>query len=406
MTEISQRTRNLGTEHAFTVLAEVNQLLNQGRKILSFAIGQPDFPTPQNICQAAKAAIDAGHHGYTPSAGIPPLREAAAAYLRRTRKLDYIAEDITVASGAKPFIMYTILSVTDYGAGNEVLYPTPGFPIYESQIHAAGARAVPLHLLEREAFSFDLNTLREKINENTRLLILNSPHNPTGRVLAREELSAIAEILRDYPRCWVFSDEVYSRMVHEGEFHSIAQAPGMQERTILLEGASKSYAMTGWRLGFAANRALAQSFATWVTNTESCASSITQWATVEALNGDQSTHKQMMHEFAERCGLIHEEVNRLEGIHALRPGGAFYLWPNVTQLCQILDLQNAESLRKRWLHEAEVAVLADSQFGTPVPGEGCHMRFSYASSQERIREGVARLRDWIATAKRSSHVRI
>lgn len=400
MPTISKRTRSLGTEHAFLVLAEVNGLINEGRDIISFAIGQPDFSTPENICAAAKQAIDQGKHGYTPSAGIPELRQAVADFHARVRDLHYDADDITVANGAKPFIMYTIMAVTDHGAGDEVLYPTPGFPIYESQITACGAVPVALPLLEREAFSFDINELKEKINDKTRLLILNSPHNPTGRSLTRPELEAIAEVLRDYPECWVFSDEVYSRMVHDGEFVSIASIPGMKERTIVLDGASKSYAMTGWRSGFAANKILAPYFSTWITNTDSCASSITQWATVEALNGDQQEHERMMQSFTRRRDIIHEGLNQLEGIDALKPGGAFYIWPNVSELCSMVGANSAEQLRKRWLYEAEVAVLADSQFGTPVAGEGHFVRFSYATAEEKIHEGLQRIEDWIKTAKR------
>lgn len=396
MHTISERTRNLGTEHAFVVLAEVNQLLAEGRDILSFAIGQPDFVTPANIIDAAKRAMDDGKTGYTPSAGIPELQQAAADYLTRTRGIEFAPGDITVANGAKPFIAYAILATTDHGAGHEVLYPSPGFPIYESQTIACGAAPVPLPLLEREAYFFDLAVLREKLSPNSRLLILNSPHNPTGRTLSREELAAIAEVLADYPNCWVFSDEVYSRMVHDGEFHSIASQPGMAERTIVVDGASKSYAMTGWRLGYAANRALAPYFSTWITNTDSCAGSITQWAGVEALTGDQTEHVRMMESFTRRRNLIVEGLNTLEGIHALKPGGAFYVWPNVSELCQRTGCSTAEELRKRWLHEAGVAVLADSQFGTPVPGEGQHVRFSYATSEDNIAEGLERIRKWIA----------
>jgi aspartate/methionine/tyrosine aminotransferase len=400
MPTVSNRTRNLGTEHAFLVLAEVNALLSQGRDIISFAIGQPDFTTPENICAAAKQAIDAGKHGYTPSAGIPELRRAVVDFHTRVRGIQYDAEDITVASGAKPFIMYTIMAVTDHGAGHEILYPTPGFPIYESQIKVCGAVPVALPLLEREAFSFDIETLKEKINANTRLLILNSPHNPTGRTLHREELERVAEILRDYPDCWVFSDEVYCRMVHDGEFVSIASLAGMQERTIVLDGASKSYAMTGWRLGFAANKILAPYFSTWITNTESCANSITQWATIEALTGDQQQHERMMKSFTRRRDIIHEGINQLEGISALKPGGAFYIWPNVTELCAMVGARNAEELRKRWLYEANIAVLADSQFGQPVAGEGHFVRFSYATAEAKIAEGLQLLQDWIKKAKR------
>ena len=400
MPSVSNRTLSLGTEHAFVVLAEVNELIAQGKPIISFAIGQPDFVTPGHIMDAAKRAMDEGHTGYTASAGIVELRAAVADYLTRTRNIAVSAEDVTVANGAKPFIMYTIVSVTDYGEGHEVLYPSPGFPIYESQITACGAVPVTLPLLEREAFSFDLETLRERLSPRTRLLILNSPHNPTGRTLSREELEAIAEILRGYPDVWIFSDEVYSQMMHEGEFASIASVPGMTERTVILDGASKSYAMTGWRLGYAANAALAPYFSTWITNTDSCASSITQWAGVEALTGPQEDHRNMMESFSRRRNLILEGLNSLEGIHAIKPGGAFYVWPNVSELCAMTGAANAEELRKRMLHEAGVAVLADQQFGTPTEGEGNFIRFSYATSEENIAEGLARLESWIAGAKK------
>jgi len=395
MPSISQRTLGLGTEHAFVVLAEVNRLIDDGRDIISFAIGQPDFPTPPTICEAAKAAIDTGRHGYTPSAGIPELRRAAAAFLSDSRSLAYQPEDVVVANGAKPFIMYTILATTDHGAGHEVLYPTPGFPIYESQIRAHGAVPVALPLRERNGFAFDVEELRSRLNEQSRLLILNSPHNPTGASLTAADLAAIAGVLRDYPQCWVLADEVYSRMVHNGEFASIASQPGMAERTVVVDGASKSYAMTGWRLGFAANRLLAPYFSTWVTNTDSCASAISQWAAVEALTGSQTVHRAMMESFSRRRELILGELASLEGVQVTPPGGAFYVWPNVTALCRRAGVENAEGLRRRWLHEAGVAVLADSQFGTPVADEGHHVRFSYATGDAQITEGIRRLRHWI-----------
>src|SRR5579863_3879830 len=233
---ISNRTKGLGTEHAFVVLAEVNKLLAEKRPIISFAIGQPDFITPGNIRRAATRAMDEGKTGYTPSAGIPELRQAVADMFSRTRKIDVKADDVVVAGGAKPFIQCAIAAVTDAGAGHEVIYPAPGFPIYGSMAEAMGAVPVPLPLLEREAFNFDLGALKERLNPRSRLLILNSPHNPTGRTLNRKELEAIAELVRPYPDLWVFSDEVYSAMVHDGEFASIASLPGMAERTILVDG--------------------------------------------------------------------------------------------------------------------------------------------------------------------------
>ena len=401
MPPVSDRTLNLGTEHAFVVLAEVNKLIAEGRPIISYSIGQPDFVTPGNIMEAAKQAMDAGHTGYTASAGIPELRKAVAEYLSTTRGVPVEPEHVVVAGGAKPFIAYAIQAVTDSGAGHEVLYPTPGFPIYESQIVACGAVSVPLPLLEREEFSFDMETLRESISDKSRLLILNSPHNPTGRTLSAAELQTVAEIVAPYPDLWIFADEVYSQMVHDGPFASIASVPGMLERTIIVDGASKSYAMTGWRLGYAANAILAPHFATWVTNTDSCASSITQWAGLEALTGPQEEHRRMMDSFTRRRNLIVEGLNSLEGITCIKPGGAFYVWPNVGELCRMVGAADAEALRKRWLYEADVAVLADQQFGSPPAGEDPHIRFSYATAEAQIHEGLERLKGWIRKAKGS-----
>jgi len=284
MPEISRRASSLGTENAFVVLAEVNALARQGRDIISFCIGQPDFPAPDNVQEAAIRAIKSGRHGYTPSAGIDELREAAARYLAAMRGgLPIRAEDVVIGAGAKPFIAYAVLSTTDYGAGDEVIYPNPGFPIYESQIVASGAKPVPLPLREARRFAFDLTDLEKLITPKTRLLILNYPHNPTGGLLSRKELEEIAAILRGHPQVWVYADEIYSRLAYAGEFFSIAQVPGMYERSIISDGASKTWAMTGWRIGFTSNPVLAPVFTRWITNTESCASQISQWAALEAI---------------------------------------------------------------------------------------------------------------------------
>jgi len=396
MPEISRRARSLGTENAFVVLAEVNALVRQGRDVVSFCIGQPDFPAPENVREAAIRAIQTGKHGYTPSAGIDELREAAAKYLSGMRgNVAIRAEDVVVGAGAKPFIAYAILSTTDYGAGDEVIYPNPGFPIYESQIVAHGAKPVPIHLHEARGFSFDPAELEHLITPKTRLLILNYPHNPTGGHLSRRELEEIAAILKRHPQVWVYADEIYSRLAYAGEFFSIAQVPGMLERTIISDGASKTWAMTGWRIGLTANAALAPVLTRWITNTDSCASQISQWATVEAINGRQDAAEAMRKSFLERRDLIVGLLNQVPGVTCLVPGGAFYVWPNVTEACRLIGAQDSEEFRKRLLNEAGVAVLADIHFGSRVPGEGQHLRFSYAASKEAIEQGVARMADFI-----------
>ena len=400
MTQLSQRALGLGTENAFVVLAEVNKLIREGRDIISFCIGQPDFPTPQHIQQAGIQAITGGKHGYTPSAGIPELRQAAADYFSRTRGIQVDADDVVVGAGAKPFIGYTIQSVTDFGAGDEVIYPVPGFPIYESQIKANGAVGVPIYLREDRNFSFDPKELAAKITPRTKLLILNSPQNPTGGILTREDLQAIADILRQHPQIWVFADEIYGQLVYDGEFHSIAAMPGMQERTILSDGCSKTWAMTGWRLGFCANKKLAPYFTNWITNTESCASHITQWAGVQALNGPQDDARHMRDVFLKRRNLIVGLLNGLPGVTCKTPGGAFYAWPNVTEACRLTGCADSEAFRKRLLLEAGVAVLADIHFGPRVDGDGQHIRFSYAASDEAIQAGLKRMADFIAQNSR------
>jgi aspartate aminotransferase len=395
MTDISRRARELGTENAFVVLAEVNALIRQGKDVISFCIGQPDFHTPENIQDAAVKAVRGGKHGYTPSAGIVELREAVARNMTESRGIEVRPDDVVVAAGAKPFIGYTILSVTDHGSGDEVIYPNPGFPIYESQIKAHGAVGVPLYLREARDFSFDPQELADKITPRTKLLILNSPQNPTGGIIPAADMQAIAEILRKHEQVWVFADEIYGRLVYDGEFVSLAGLPGMQERTIIYDGASKTWAMTGWRLGFAANRKLAPYFTNWVTNTESCASQISQWAGVEALNGPQDAARKMRDIFFERRNLIVQLLNQVPGVTCRTPGGAFYVWPNVTEACRMIGARDSEELRARLLNEAGVAVLADIHFGPRVPNEGQHIRFSYAASSEAIEQGVARIADFI-----------
>ncbi len=395
MSIVSQRAQSLGTENAFIVLAEVNKLIREGRDVVSFCIGQPDFPTPVNVQDAAVTAIREGRHGYTPSAGIAELRQAAAREIARTRGIAVEPDDVVVAAGAKPFIGYTILSVTDYGAGDEVIYPVPGFPIYESQIKANGAVGVPIFLRESRNFSLDPQELARLITPKTRLLILNSPQNPTGGIIPKQDMAAIAAILREHPQVWVYADEIYGRLIYDGAFSSIASEPGMQERTIIADGLSKTYAMTGWRLGYAANRKLAPYFTTWITNTESCASQITQWAGVEALDGSQADAEHMRKEFHRRRDLVVGLLNQVPGVSCTLPGGAFYAWPNVTEACRLTGCKDSEAFRKRLLNEAGVAVLADIHFGPRADGEGQHIRLSYAASDEAIREGVGRIDDFV-----------
>jgi len=389
--KLSRRAETLGTENAFVVLAEVNALVRQGKDIVSFCIGQPDFPTPKNIQKAGIAAIKGGKHGYTPSAGIDELRAVAAKDIGARRGLQFLPDDVVVGAGAKPFIAYTIASVTDHGAGDEVIYPVPGFPIYESQILANGAVPVPIYLREAREFAFDPADLEAKITPQTKLLILNTPHNPTGGVLRGADLDAIAAILARHPQVWVFADEIYSRLSYAEAFDSLASRPGMQARTIVSDGASKTWAMTGWRIGFVANRPLAPVFTRWITNTDSCASQISQWAAVEAIAGPQDAAEAMRKSFLERRDLIVGLLGKVPGITCKTPGGAFYAWPNVTEACRITGCADSEAFRKRLLLEAGVAVLADIHFGRRVPGDGQHIRFSYAASHAAINEGVQRL---------------
>jgi aspartate aminotransferase len=378
----------------------VNRLIRGSADIVSFCIGQPDFPTPVHVQDAAVAAVREGRHGYTPSAGIDELRAAAAKSMGALRGLDITADEVVVGAGAKPFIGYTIASVTDYGAGDEVIFPVPGFPIYESQILANGAVPIGLPLRESRGFAFDPAELASRIGPKTRLLILNTPHNPTGGLLTRRDLEAIVDVLRAHPDVWVYADEIYSKLVYDGDFVSIATLPGMRERTIISDGASKTYAMTGWRIGFTANAALAPVFTRWITNTESCASQISQWAALQALTGPQDDAETMKQRFHARRDLIVRRLNAVPGFRCASPGGAFYAWPNVTDACRLIGARDSEELRRRLLLEAGVAVLADIHFGPRVEGDGQHIRFSYATSESAIEQGIDRIDAFMRKASR------
>jgi aspartate/methionine/tyrosine aminotransferase len=384
----------LGNENAFVVLAEVQRLEAAGRSIINLSIGDCDFPTPENIRRAACEAIEAGYTHYSPSPGIPDLREAAARYFIRTRAIAVSPEEVIVTPGAKPILSFSMLALIE--AGDEVLYPNPGFPIYESVIRFAGGTAVPLPLREERQFRFDPNELRRLVTDRTRMIILNSPNNPTGGVLNPSELQAVAEVAHERD-LWVLSDEVYCRYLYGGTHYSIASIPGMKERTILLDGHSKTYAMTGWRLGFAAvPAALAEQLALLITNTVSCTATFTQVAGVEALEGPQDDVESMIGTFRARRDLVVAGLNQLPGVSCQPPEGAFYAYPNVTTACRNLGLAGAEALQQRLLHEAGVALLARTCFGPRNQGEQEeYLRLSFATSHETLEEGLARMAQFL-----------
>ncbi|MGI6165774.1 MAG: pyridoxal phosphate-dependent aminotransferase [Limnochordia bacterium] len=385
------RLGRLGTETAFEVLAEVKQLEAQGRDIISFAIGEPDFATPGNIKEAACEAINEDQTHYGPSAGLMELREAIAAYISTTRKISVRPEEVVVTPGAKPIIFHGILACVD--PGDEVIYPNPGFPIYESVIRFVGGVPVPLPVLEERDFRFDITQLQSLVTPKTKMIILNSPQNPTGGVLRAAELEAVAELALTYD-LWVMSDEVYSRLIFDGEFMSISSIPEMKERTIIIDGFSKTYAMTGWRLGYGVtNASLAADIARIETNCESCTATFTQIAGIEALQGPQEAAEAMRQEFKTRRDLIVRLLNDIDGISCRVPSGAFYVFPNVTEACRKLGLKDAKEFQKKALYEGNVAVLPRTSFGSKDSWENQeYVRLSYATSTEQIKEGIERLR--------------
>jgi aspartate/methionine/tyrosine aminotransferase len=328
------------------------------------------------------------------------FREVLADYINRTRGTDYAPANVVVTPGAKPIMFFTILALAD--EGDEVVYPNPGFPIYESMIDFVGAKAVPLPLVEEHAFSFDADRLEDLVSEKTRLLILNSPQNPTSGVVPRESLQKVAELAQKYD-FYVLSDEIYSRLVYDGEFQSITQFPGMTERTIILEGHSKTYAMTGWRLGYGVMpEELAVAIGQLMTNSNSCTSDFTQMAGIEAITGPQDGADRMKQIFQERRDIIVDGLNAIEGITCLKPEGAFYVWPNVTGVCQTLGLPDSKALQNYLLHEAGVAVLGRQCFGRRAPEEDQeYVRFSYASSIDAIREGLKRIEEAVGDTDRA-----
>lgn len=383
--QLASRMSRLGTETAFEVLNKARALERQGRNIVHLEIGEPDFDTPSNVVEAA---VDALHHGWThygPSAGLPELRQAIAEYISRTRGVKVSSDEVVVVPGGKPIIFFTILSLID--EGDEVIYPNPGFPIYESMIRYVGGRAVPIQLREENDFCLDVNELASLISHRTKLIIVNSPQNPTGGVLARRDIERIANAIGDR-NVMILSDEIYSRLLFDGAQHfSIMSVPGMQERTILLDGFSKTYAMTGWRMGYGVMRAdLAAHITRLMTNSNSCTASFTQMAGVAALHGDQSSVDRMRDEFQRRRDVFVAGLNKIRGFSCRMPKGAFYVFPNITKTGW-----KSKPLADALLDQAGVAALSGTSFGDF--GEG-YLRFSVAKSLENLEEALARLDKW------------
>jgi aspartate/methionine/tyrosine aminotransferase len=381
----AERMSLLGTETAFEVLVKARALEATGRDVVHLEIGEPDFDTPRHISEAAKAALDQGYTHYGPSAGLPELRDAIARDVAQQRGIAARAAQVVVTPGAKPIMFYVVLALAQ--PGDEVIYPNPGFPIYESVIRFVGAQPVPIPLREERRFSLDVNELRDLVTERTRLIILNSPQNPTGGVLPPEDLQAIAEIAVQHG-IPVLTDEIYSRMLYEGEFHSIAAYDGMQDLAIILDGFSKTYAMTGWRIGYGVMpEALATHVTRLMTNSNSCTASFTQRAALAALQGPQDAVHAMMAEFRRRRDVFVEGLNTIPGLRCAMPRGAFYAFPNVTAVCQ-----SSQELADYLLQKGGVASLAGKDFG--VYGEG-YIRFSYANSLDNLRKALERIADCV-----------
>ena len=378
---LTEAVTRLGTEGAFAVLARARALEAEGRDIVHLEIGEPDFETPPHVAEAGIAAIRAGETHYCQTAGLPVLREAAAASLTASRAVAIDPRRVLVANGAKPFLFFTVLATC--GPGDEVVYPDPGFPIYESAVRFAGAVPVPLPLREDRRFSFDPAELEQLVNERTRLVILNAPQNPTGGVIPLADLERAAAAIVRTP-AWVLTDEVYSRITYDVEAPSIASLPGLLDRTILLDGFSKTFSMTGWRLGYAAvPPELVDPLTRLIVNSTSCVPPFVQLAGVAALEGPQDAVTAMVAEFRRRRDYLVPALNAIPGISCVQPGGAFYAFPNVSALPA-----TADEIAERLLDEAGVAVLAGSAFGSHATD---HLRISYASSLENLELAVARI---------------
>ncbi|MFA5872936.1 MAG: pyridoxal phosphate-dependent aminotransferase [Anaerolineales bacterium] len=391
MRPFTDRVTPLRPEGAYAVLAQAQALEAQGRKIVHLEIGQPDFPTPANVSEAGIAAIRLGKTKYTPPAGIPQFRKIIADYAGRQRWLKIDPAQVVVGSGSKPGLFFPTLALV--APGDEVLYPNPGFPTYEAMIRVAGGTLVPIPLREENQFSFDLEVFDTKISDRTKLIVLNSPGNPTGGVIPFADLKHIAEQARKH-NCWVLSDEIYTQLVYDGmTAHSIAEVDGMLERTVIVDGFSKTYSMTGWRLGYmVAPVVLAERLELLITHATGCTAAFTQYAGMEALTGPQDFVAEMVTEYQRRRDRMLELVNAIPGVLAQKPQGAFYVFPNVKSY----GLSSKE-IATRLIDEAGVAVLAGTDFG--AGGEG-YIRLVYAVSMEMIEEGVEKIAAWFKSLKR------
>jgi aspartate aminotransferase len=381
---LAGRMGQLGTESAFEVLARAKALEAQGKSIINLGIGQPDFQTPPHVVEAGRKALADGHHGYTPANGIPQLREAVAADIRKYRNVEVHPDNILIVPGGKVTMFFAILMFGEPGA--EIMYPDPGFPIYASAINFSGATAVPIPLLEDKGFSFAAEDVLSRITPRTRLIIINSPANPTGGVVPKAELDSLVKGLEKHPHVAIMSDEIYGRMTYDNQSHaSLLPYESIRDRLILLDGASKTYAMTGWRLGWSVWPAsLIEAATRLCINDHSCVNAATQWAGVAALTGPQDSVDTMMRAFDERRRVILEELNTLPGVRCQRPAGAFYAFPNIAGTGK-----SARALQDLMLNEAGVATVSGTSFGEL--GEG-FIRFSYANSTENIREAMRRIR--------------
>jgi aspartate aminotransferase len=392
MLQMAGRMGVLGTETAFEVLARANALAAAGRSIINLGIGQPDFPTPEHVVEAGRKALADGHHGYTPANGIAPLREAVAADLWRRHQVEVSPEQVLVVPGGKVTMFFAIMMFGE--PGSEILYPNPGFPIYESVIRFSGATPVPVPLYEKAGFSFAAEEVLDKITPRTRLLIINSPANPTGGVVPRREFDRLVAGLERHPHVAVLSDEIYGEILYDGAEHvSLLSYPSIRDQVILLDGWSKTYAMTGWRMGYGVwPKAVFAAAERLAINCHSCVNAATQYAGIAALEGPREPVLRMVRAFAERREAIVAALNALRGVRCATPGGAFYTFPNIADTGY-----DARRFQSELLEQAGVATIAGTSFG--AFGEG-FVRFSYANSLANIMEAMERIRGFLGNAPR------